>query len=64
MDEHLNVFYPYSIKENDNIREDNITRASLIAFGEIDNKGKFLFINSLLNKDILDADSDYEYKIE
>lgn len=64
MDEHLNVFYPYSIKENDSIREDNITRASLIAFGEIDNKGKILFINSLLNKDILDINSEYEYKIE
>lgn len=47
MDEHLNIFCPYSIKENDSIREDNITRASLIAFGEIDNKEKIGFINSL-----------------
>ena len=63
MDEHLNIFYPYSLKEKDNIREDNITRASLIAFETLDKNEKIDFINSLLNRNILDNKEKYEFEI-
>lgn len=62
MDRHLNIFYPYSIKETDNIREDNITRASLIAFSELTNDEKIDYINTLVGKTVLSKDN-YDYEI-
>ena len=63
MDEHLNIFYPYSLKENDVIKEDNITRAAMISFNDMKQNEKISFINKLVNKTILLNDN-YRFEVE
>ncbi len=63
MDEHLNIFYPYSLRENDIIKEDNITRAAMISFNDMKQNEKISFINKLVNKTILLNDN-YRFEVE
>ncbi len=63
MDEHLNIFYPYSLKESDAIKEDNITRAALISFDDMKQDEKICFINKLISKNIL-SNKNYRFEIE
>ena len=64
MNIHFNLFYPYNLDEKANIKEDNITRASLIAFDKLSYNSKIKFINSLLRKEVLAHRDGYEFSIE
>lgn len=65
MDEHLNVFYQYCSKENDGIREDNITRATLVTFDKLSYHSKIAFINKIIGKTALNEECmDYDFVLE
>lgn len=64
MDKHLNIFYPYSSKEKNNIKEDNITRASLIVFDLMSNEEKIAFVNTLLKCNLLNPKNEYNFVVD
>ena len=61
---HLNIFYSYSLRENEQIKEDNITRATLLTFEKMSSNGKIYFINSIIGNNLLPIDDYLDFEIE